>query len=161
MSSKSSQGNSLLFLLLLIGVVVAAWALLLTAVGKGIFSSGTALSLEGDALGTTGLRRASELLAGDLKHAEQTSLLDGAGLAPSVTLSWADRFRGVPTFHHAVQYTLQDDRLMRIEDGVAEAVAQDIVSAAYSLTEGEFRAVFEVRAEPGVIETVTFGFALP
>ena len=132
----------------------------MTTVGRGIFSSGTALTLEGNAPGTTGLRRASELLANDLRDAEQTSLVDEAGWAPSVTLSRTDRFRGV-RLPHVVQYTLQDDRLIRMEDGIAEAVAEDILSSGYSLADDEFSAVFEVRAEPGVIETVTLRIGMP
>ncbi len=160
MSSKSPEASSLAFPLVLIGMVMVAWALVFTSVGGVFFSSGTALSLEGGARETTGLQRASELLADDLKDAEQTSLVDGAGWAPSVTLSWADRFRGV-SVPHEVQYTLQDDRLMRIEDRVAEAVAQDVISMAYSLADGELRAVFEVMAEAGATETVTFRIAMP
>jgi hypothetical protein len=160
MSSKSSEGKSLVFPLVLMGVIVVTWALLLTTVGKGIFSSGTALSLEGDARGTTGLRGASEQLANDLRDAEHTSLVEEAGWAPSVTLSRTDKFRGVP-LPHVVQYTVRDDRLIRTENGVAEAVAEDVVSTSYSLAEGEFSAVFEVRAEPGVIETVTLRIAMP
>ncbi len=165
MSLRGSEGNAVVFPLVLIGVIVAAfalvvWALVLTPVGMGVFSSGTALSLEGDALGTTGLQRALGLLANDLKDAEQTNLVDEAGWAPSVTLSWTDRLRGLP-FSHVVQYTLQDDRLMRIEHGVAKVVAQDVLSTAYSLAESDFTAVFEVRAEPGESETVTLRIAMP
>ena len=156
----SYGGNSLVFPLVLVGVVLVAWTLVFTSVGKGFFSSGTALSLDGDARGATGLRWASELLASDLRDAEQTSLVEEAGWAPSITLYWTDRFRGVP-LPHVVQYTLRDDRLFRIEDGVAEAVAEDVLSTAYSLADGEFSAVFEVRAEPGVMETVTLRIAMP
>ena len=160
MTSKTSGGNSLVFLLVVIGVVVVAWALLLTTVGKGIFSFGTALSLGGDAPGTTSLRRATELLTSDLGEAEQTSLIDEAGWAPSVTLWRTERFRGIP-LPHAVQYTLQDDTLIRMEDGIAEAVAEDVLSTGYALADGEFSAVFEVRAESGVVETVTLRIAMP
>ena len=93
--------------------------------------------------------------------AEETSLVDGAGWAPSVTLSWNDRFRGVPVLPHVVQYTLEDNRLMRTADGSAEAVAQDVLSAAYSLAGRELKAVFEVRAESGAIETVNLRIAMP
>ena len=139
---------------------MVTWALALSTFGRGIFSSGTALSLEGDTEWTTVLRQVSGLLANDLKHAEQISLVDEARWASSVTLSWTDRFRGLP-LHHVVQYTLQDDRLIRTEDGVAEAVAEDVLSTGYSLAEGEFIAEFEVRAEPGVIDTVTLRIAMP
>ena len=161
MSSQSSGRNSRVFLLVFIGVAVVAWALLLATVGKGFFSFGTALSLEGGERGTVGVQRASELLENDLRDAEQTSLIEGAGWAPSVTLSWTDRFRGLSMLRHVVQYTLQDDRLMRIEDGIAEAVAEDVLSTRYSLAGGDFSAVFEIRVELGVIETVTLRIAMP
>ena len=57
--------------------------------------------------------------------------------------------------------TPPDDRLMRIEDGIAKAFAPDVLSMAYTLADGEFSAVFEVKAGPGMIETVTFRIAMP
>ena len=145
------MGNSVVFPLLLIGVAIVAWALIFFT---GVFSFGTALSLEGDTWGTTDLRRVSELLGSDLKQAEETSLVDGAGWTPSVNLSWTDRFRGVPIRRHVVQYTLRGNSLMRTADGSSQAVAEDVLSTAYALDAGELKAVFEVRAESGKIETV-------
>ena len=146
--------------ILVVAIVVALALLWTTNVGSGIFSFGTALSLEDDTWGTTDLRRISKLLGKDLKEAEKTSLVDGAGWAPSVTLSWTDRFRGVP-LPHVVHYSLEGDRLMRTADGSAKTVAQDVLSTAYSLAESEFRAVFEVRAESGEVETKNLRIGMP
>ena len=160
MVSSSSKRNSVGFPLLLVGVVIIAWGLLLTQAFTGVFPFGTALSVAGDTQ-TVDLSRVSELLGNDLKRAEETSLLDGAGWAPSLTLSWKDRFRGVPVLLHVVQYTLDDDRLMRSADGSSKAVAEDVLSAGYSIDKGQLNAVFEVRAESGRVETVNLRIGTP
>ena len=85
MISESPKDKSIGFPLLIIGVVVTAWGLILMQVFTGVFSFGTALSVAEDTPAVD-LSRVSELLVTDVKRAEDTSLVDGAGWAPSVTL---------------------------------------------------------------------------
>ena len=122
------------------------FALLEVAVGLSILSMGVGLigtsvfqvlsiqrHWQDDRVATKDLRHIGSWFAGDALNAE-TVVFGGTAPAPTVTLSWVDSSDPLNLVFHSSVYGLNGGTLTRNNDGIVTTLADDVDSAAFSLS---------------------------
>ncbi len=129
-SARSSRG----FALLEVAVALSILSMGIGLVGTSVFQ---VLSIQrhwqDDRVATKDLRHIGSWFAGDALNAE-TVVFGGTAPAPTVTLSWVDSSDPLNLVFHSSVYSLDGDTLTRNNDGIVTILADDVDSAAFSLS---------------------------
>ncbi len=129
-SARSSRG----FALLEVAVALSILSMGIGLIGTSVFQ---VLSIQrhwqDDRVATKDLRHIGSWFAGDALNAE-TVVFGGTAPAPTVTLSWVDSSDPLNLVFHSSVYGLNGGTLTRNNDGIVTTLADNVDSAAFSLS---------------------------
>ncbi len=145
------RGFTLVEVIVAVGLITMAMSTLGIAMAQALTAGG---KIGDDGVATNELRNAVSWLAGDVRMASASDLVDGGLPAASVMLTWTEEFQGQGTSHSA-SYQVVGESLERTYDGVTHTVAYRVISASFSLSGQMISASIEVSVRPGVTRTLT------
>ena len=141
------RGYTLVEILMLMSVTILIAGVLMTTVGKAMFS-------EPEGGVAEDLRQVARVFVKDVTNAEGTDLVDGARPVSTIALFSTVLFRGV-SFNEVTDYKLVDDQLLRTHEGNTLVVAQKLASVRFSLSGNEITAVLEANTGSDNSQTIT------
>lgn len=146
---KSGQRG---FTLLETVVSLGLTGLVLSMVTGAMFQAwGVERTQRHEVVATEQLRNAADWFFKDATNANSTDLVDGAAPVSTVLLHSTDA-NGIP---HTTTYSLNVTRLVRTYDGSSLTVAQNVVSAAFSLSGRSVFATLQIPGAHGAVRSLS------
>lgn len=140
------------FTLLEVVVSLGLTGLVLSMVTGAMFQAwGVERNQRHEVVATAQLRNAADWFFKDATNANSTDLVDGVAPVSTVLLNSTDA-NGIP---HITTYSLNGTRLVRTYDGSSITVAQNVASAAFSLSGGSVFATLQVPGARGAVKSLS------